>query len=262
MKTIRLRDKSRIEAFLRRDALLHLYGLGDLDDYHWPHTTWRALVEGDDIRAIALLYTAFDPPILLAFADGGDLSAAQELLDSITPELPPRIYCHLSPGLAEALEPTYRLESHGDHLKMALAESRALDELDAANVAPLTPADADQLVAFYEAHYPGNFFEPAMLAMGNCFGLRDSAGLVSVAGVHVCSPTYKVASLGNIATRLDSRGMGFAAMVTGALCRSLREAIDHIGANVKADNTPAVRCYKKLGFRTHAQYIEYMAERA
>ena len=52
MKTICLHDKDRIEALLRRDTFLNIYQLGDLDDYFWPHTTWYALTDGDDIKAI------------------------------------------------------------------------------------------------------------------------------------------------------------------------------------------------------------------
>ena len=35
-----LSDRGRIEDFLRADAGLHLYELGDLDDFFWPRTTW------------------------------------------------------------------------------------------------------------------------------------------------------------------------------------------------------------------------------
>jgi len=37
---VNLYSKAQIEAFARRNPFHHLYELGDLDDYHWPHTTW------------------------------------------------------------------------------------------------------------------------------------------------------------------------------------------------------------------------------
>ena len=40
------RDREGIEAFLRRDEFLHLYGLGDLDDAFFPDTTWWTLGDG------------------------------------------------------------------------------------------------------------------------------------------------------------------------------------------------------------------------
>ena len=35
-----LRDKNKIESFLRKNPFLHIYGLVDLDDFFWPRTTW------------------------------------------------------------------------------------------------------------------------------------------------------------------------------------------------------------------------------
>ncbi len=39
-RLIPLRDKVRIEAFLRKNAELQVYSLGDLDDFFRPRTTW------------------------------------------------------------------------------------------------------------------------------------------------------------------------------------------------------------------------------
>jgi predicted GNAT family acetyltransferase len=80
--------------------------------------------------------------------------------------------------------------------------------------------------------------------------------------VHVHAPTYRVAALGGIATRPDARGKGLAGVVTAGLCKSLLEAADDIGLNVKADNAPAIRCYRRLGFEVIGSYEEFMAEPA
>jgi predicted GNAT family acetyltransferase len=100
-----------------------------------------------------------------------------------------------------------------------------------------------------------------MLQTGFYFGVRRGADLVSVAGVHVYSPQYRVAALGNITTRPDVRGRGLAAVATARLCRELlRSGIEHVGLNVKADNEGAVHCYEKLGFEAVAGYGEYTLE--
>ena len=52
-----LHAKKEVEAFCRRSPFVHLYALGDLDDFFWPHTTWVALRQGSEIRQLALLYT-------------------------------------------------------------------------------------------------------------------------------------------------------------------------------------------------------------
>ena len=38
------------------------------------------------------------------------------------------------------------------------------------------------------------------------------------------------------------------------------ETVDHIGLNVKADNAPALACYRRLGFEVAAEYGEFMVE--
>ena len=79
--------------------------------------------------------------------------------------------------------------------------------------------------------------------------IRRGRALVSVAGVHVYSPQYKVAALGNITTRPDARGQGLGTAVTARLCQELlRAGMECVGLNVKADNQGAVACYEKIGF--------------
>jgi predicted GNAT family acetyltransferase len=100
-----------------------------------------------------------------------------------------------------------------------------------------------------------------MLQTGFYFGIRRGRALVSAAGVHVYSRPYKVAALGNIATRPDVRGRGLGTAVTARLCQELlRAGVECIGLNVKADNLGARACYEKLGFVRVADYGEYMVE--
>ena len=76
-----LHDKVEIEAYLREDVDLHLYSIGDLDDFFWPHTSWFAAKSGSDLRAVALLYTGLSLPTLLALSR--ETQAMQALLESI-----------------------------------------------------------------------------------------------------------------------------------------------------------------------------------
>ena len=102
MGVIYLHDKSRIEAFLRTDVYLHIYSIGDLDDFFWPDTTWYGWEERGEIQAVALLYTASPVPTLLALSDQQDV--IWELVRSIFNVLPERFEAHLSPRVAEAVE--------------------------------------------------------------------------------------------------------------------------------------------------------------
>ena len=259
MKTVCLHEKGLIEDFLRRNPFLHLYSLGDLDDRFWPATTWYARTDGDRIHAIALLFSGLSLPTLLAIGDERSLELP-ELVRSILHLLPRRFYAHLSPGAPAVLAEQYAIESRGLHHKMALAHPGRLGGGAEEDVFALSPSDANDVLEFYGRSHPGNWFEPQMFETDAYYGRRIDGRIVSVAGVHVVSPTYRVAALGNIVTHPADRGQGHARAVTGALCRNLLRTVDHVGLNVKADNAPALRCYRALGFEVCASYEEAMVE--
>lgn len=63
-----LHDREEIEEFLRRDTPLHLYALGDLDDFFWPFTTWYGWREEGELQAVVLLYVGQSLPVVLALS--------------------------------------------------------------------------------------------------------------------------------------------------------------------------------------------------
>ena len=256
MEMYALHDKAQIEAFLRKNVYLNIYSIGDLDDFFWHNTVWYASKDGDDIRAIVMLYAMPPIPTLHAMCERHDPMA--ELIRSISHLLPGRFHAHLSPGLAEVFAERASVESSEKNYKMALADKSRLDEVDCSQVVPLTVDDLDQMLRLYEDAYPGNWFDPRMLETGQYFGVRKENRLVSAAGVHVYSQEYKVASLGNVVTHPDYRASGHAKSTTARLCQSLAETVDHIGLNVKADNAAAMSLYEALGFKIVAPYYECM----
>jgi RimJ/RimL family protein N-acetyltransferase len=248
-----------VEAFCRRNPFVHLYAIGDLDEFFWPHTTWVALREGGEVRQLALVYTdlTMRMPTLLALAEQPE-SLMRDLLRAWLPVLPRRFYAHLTAGVADVLADDYHLQSHGAFHKMGLTDRSRAAAVDGSEAVALSAADTATLLALYDQSYPGNWFVPRMLQTGFYFGIRRGGALVSVAGVHVYSPQYKVAALGNITTRPDARGQGLAIATTARLCQELLQAgIEYVGLNVKADNRNAIACYEKLGFEHVADYGEY-----
>jgi len=254
MSTICLHDKSRIEAFLRKNVFLHIYSIGDLDDFFWPYTIWYGWEESGEIQAVALLYTASPDPTLLAISEKQDVM--WELVWSIFHILPERFYAHLSPAVAEAAELQCKIKSYGKHYKMGLKNKSLLYDVDCSQVVHLTENDLDEILVLYKEGYPNNWFDAKMLQTRQYFGLRIKNRLVSVAGIHVYSEKYKVAALGNVVTHPDYRGKGFGKAITSRLCQSLAEHVDNIGLNVKADNTAAIAMYRKLGFEIVGEYFE------
>lgn len=254
-----LRDREQIEGVLRRDVYANLYTLGDLDDFFFPRTSWYGWMEGGQLEEIVLLYQTQELVILLAQAFYQERMLA--LLQALLPDLPDRFYAHLSPGLEHVFAGPYRLEAHGEHYKMALNNPVPITTANCDSVDILGMADLPELRHFYAQSYPDHWFDPRMLETGAYMGLHIDQHLVSVAGVHVYSPRYRVATLGNIATHPGYRGRGYGRMVTACLCRQLLRQVDHLGLNVKADNQPALRCYTRLGFVVKAEYAEWMLER-
>jgi ribosomal protein S18 acetylase RimI-like enzyme len=253
-----LTDKRRIEALLRRNPELHVYGLGDLDDFFWPYTTWYGREADGALTDIVLVYTARALPTVVGIADRPE--TLRELLRAVTPLLPRRFYAHLSPGVEQVFERTHRLEPHGPHYKMAWRDAGRITGLDCTRATPLTRQDLDDLGRLYQESYLGNWFDARMLETGQYFGLRVEDRLVSAAGVHVYSERYRVAAIGNVVTHPDHRNRGYARLVTARLCQSLRAKVDHVGLHVKTDNEPALACYRRLGFEIIASYGEFLVE--
>ncbi len=258
-----LRDRERIETFLRRDAGAHVYPIADLDDVFWPDTRWFGGFEDGELRALCLLLDGLWLPILYAVCPA-DHAPTRRLLEAIHDELPPRLFYNLGPGLEATLGPARRVEPHGIYWKMHLPDPSACEAEDTRDVAPLGPDDFEELRAFldrdaYLAHETGGlFFEQRMLEAGCYRAIRRDGRIVAAGGVHVHSKRYGVAGIGNVVTHPDLRGRGLARKISAAVVVALR-GIDTIGLNVKDDNRAALRCYQRLGFRKLCPYEEGIA---
>jgi hypothetical protein len=68
-RLVALHDRRTTERFLRRDPVLHLFALADLDDRYWPHTSWYALEADGAVHQLALVYLNAPRPVLMALAD-------------------------------------------------------------------------------------------------------------------------------------------------------------------------------------------------
>ncbi|WP_223884318.1 GNAT family N-acetyltransferase [Micromonospora craniellae] len=180
----------------------------------------------------------------------------RRLLGELAPVLPARLEAHLSPGVEAALVGAFDVTPSGVHHKMAWTDpGRAVGVTPAGVV--LGRADLPRLRKLYAVGYPGNWLDARMVDTGRYVGITDGDLLVAVAGVHVFSPTYRVAAVGNVTTRPGWRGRGLAAAVVARLCEVLRADVDHVTLNVKADNGAAVRLYERFRFTRVAEYGEF-----
>ncbi len=252
MEIQHIQDRSRLAEYFSQNKSLHLYSLGDLDVFTWPRCSYYASESSGELRNVCLFYRGEGLPILLAL---GEID--HDFITRLCELFPSKFYAHLSPGLEEFFKSDYEITEYGGHLKMYLTKFEHLAGLATADTYQLTGGDLPEALELYQESYTDNAFDPRMLETGKYFGARQNGKLVSIAGVHVFSPRYRVAALGNITTHPDFRGLGIGRATTIRLCQELSEEVDLIGLNVKSDNFPAVALYQGLRFRISDNYGEF-----
>ena len=82
MEFVTLNNKDEIETFLRKNSSLFLYHIGDLDEFYFPLTQWYGLKTNKDLKAVILLYKAFQPIVIQALSSQKELSYLNKLLES------------------------------------------------------------------------------------------------------------------------------------------------------------------------------------
>jgi ribosomal protein S18 acetylase RimI-like enzyme len=255
MEISQIEDKELLTQYFRRDINLHFYSLGDLGDFYWPNTIYYGIKTRRGVDQVVLLYQGKDPPTFLALFQPGVFD--QSYLKQLIPLIPDDVYGHLSPGLEKAFSKWFSIINHGPHFKMGLNGFSQMREVNIEKTELLMAFHMDEIQTLYQQSYPNNAFDPKMLQTGLYYGYRHGGHLVSIAGVHVFSPSYRVAALGNIATHPDYRNQGLARTVTARLCLELKDKVDFIGLNVKVDNAAAVHLYQSLGFNISSKYGEF-----
>jgi ribosomal protein S18 acetylase RimI-like enzyme len=243
-----LTDKREIRRRLNRDREWSLYALADLDDGMFEHCDWTAC--GDSL-ALVFRALAIRPIFVL-----GDAASTRELLSGL-PEVTG--YLNLKSHQLDAAEGIYRYRERHEMRRMFLEN---FDPRTGATE-PLTSKDRDQIERLYATGDGGGIaFAPFQLDTGFFRAARRDGELAAVAGVHVVSRKESVAAAGNIFTHPQYRGQGLAQQVTSAVVMALRDAgIQTIGLNVEHTNLAAIRGYEHLGFRTHFNYYEGVADR-
>ncbi|MFX0065452.1 MAG: GNAT family N-acetyltransferase [Candidatus Hermodarchaeota archaeon] len=254
-----LRDKAIIYNHLKKDISLFAYHIADLDDLFFSDCTWYGLIEGEKVYEIILVYTGLSTPAVLAL---GKTPKMPVLLQGIIKHLPDQFFCHYQKELEKVFLLEYNRTYLGTHLKMDFQGfPNDISMNKTSECIQLTEEDEPELLVFFREAYPDNYYGSNMLATGRYYGVRLNDKLQSVAGVHVYSKEYRIAVLGNISTRPAMRSRGLAKQCITKLLGELVDEVDYIGLNVKADNEPAIKVYKSLGFKTNSEYEEAFFER-
>lgn len=256
---VSIHDVTVLRAFLGRAPLRHIYEIGDLDAFFWPHTVWYGWEVDGALRHVALLYLPGGTPVLLAHAHDDDAAQHAAFVAALCDILPRRFYAHVDAATMAALTTQYDGEPHGRYYKMGLTDRARALAVPSGDAVVLPTADTQALERLYATAYPGNWFDPRMVETGCYVGIWQAGELVAAAGVHVVSQREGVAALGNVTVAPALRGHGLAKQVCARLIRHLDGlGIAHIGLNVAAENASALGLYTGLGFSPVAAYHEVM----
>jgi predicted GNAT family acetyltransferase len=111
----------------------------------------------------------------------------------------------------------------------------------------LTPEDVPEMMKLVEMTNPGPF-SPGTIEMGDYIGIRVDGKLVAMGGERMKPEGYTEVS--GVCTHPDHRGRGYAKAITGALTNAIFERGEKPFLHVFVLNTPAIKLYEKLGYKT------------
>ncbi len=257
-------DTNRVRAILASDRAWSAYALGDLVPRRAPYARWRR-AEGD--RGLTLVYHEFSTPVLFAI---GPIDTVSPLLAEVVARHA-RLYLHVDVPTADWLRGSYAIQHEQLMWRMVWDPNQvAADEQPTQAIAPrITRLGTTDLPALETLFADGiatgeapDFFYPQMVDTGPFFGIWREGALVAAAGSHLCEPDEGVAAIGNVYTRRDQRGHGWATLLMQTLLHEMRkQRVATVVLNVKQSNVAAERIYARLGFRRHLAFVEGLAVR-
>jgi GNAT superfamily N-acetyltransferase len=288
-------DLHQIAALLAIDPNWSVYAIADLQPAMAPYCRWY--VHDGAAHAVALIFDGLEPPILFAAGDPDALVTAltdaplpKQVYLSVREEHAPviaRWYDHhdrrcmwrmvlggargeketrrqgdgetrsvlrqSTPNLQSSISPSLY-----EPLRLCVSASK-----DSFRLRRLTGADTLAVKTLF-AHggpFTPDAFAAHQIEWGVFYGLENRVGeLLAVGGTHIVDNSARVAAIGNMYTRPDCRGQGFASAVLDAIVTTLRASdIETIALNVDQRNVGARRIYERFGFVVHCPYIEGMA---
>lgn len=254
----RLTDLTAVRALLETDRPWAAYALGDLAPGFAEYSEWFSAPS--ERRALALLYRAFDTPVLFTL---GDPLTLDKLLDEMRAE--PKLYLSVRPEILPLIKAHWKMDASGETaMWRMIVAPQTFRPAPAQGVARLGSADLPALRRLYaDGETTGeapDFFSAEMVRQGTFFGVYEEAELIAAAGTHVIAPGEGVGAVGNVYTRRDRRGRGLAARVTSAVTAELLQMrLRTVVLNVNQHNEPAVQVYERLGYVRYCAFYEGLA---
>lgn len=263
-----LTDTDQIRSYLLTDASYAAYTLADLEPPYSSHATWYAASRTGEIEGLALVYGGLTPPILFLMGDIPALSAM--LLYGIGPD---EVFFNVKPDAQEMLESFYAPDKTYPMFRMRI--TRGIFKPLESPADPPTPIitlgeeHIEDIVRLQKAASLADArdmrdvaFSPEMITDGYYRGVYQDNRLIAAAGTHLAARQAGVAALGNVVVHPEHRHQGLGSLVSQAVTRALLDdRFELIVLNVQQMNQPAIKIYRKLGYRQVGAFIEGAARR-
>lgn len=256
-------ELTTVQQLLETDPIWAAYALADLQPDFAPVCAWYT---GDVERhangnradhAVALVFTGLEIPTLFL---SGSAAAAANAVTQI-PALPEQVYVTVRKEHVPVVDRYWDFSRDTRPMwRLALPAAVALPPCDVPGLVRLTAADSGRLRALY--HHGGPFtpdaFSPYQVDNGVFWGIEGEGDALSAAGgTHIVNWDLGVGAIGNMYTRPDSRGRGYAGAILAAIVNTLRAGgVNNIVLNVDQRNETARRIYEQYGFQIHCPYVE------
>ncbi len=240
-------------AVLEQDRIWNCLALADLLPPFRAYSRYALATRADGAERAACLIIRH--PAFTVISPFGASEGVAAILVQVT--LPEQALIQAQTQHLPLLRQHYHFKRGGRKLLRMAVSAQTLRSSLALSTLPverLTINDAAALGSFYKLYAEAHFL-PDQLKYGVFFGIRTGDGFLAAGGTHVMAPTHGIAVLGSIFTHPDARRRGYATAITAALTSHLFARGCHdVVLNVVADNAPAIRVYKRLGFQTHYRY--------
>jgi ribosomal protein S18 acetylase RimI-like enzyme len=258
-----LTDIDQIREYLNTDVHYAAYTLGDLEPPYSEDATWYAASRTGEIEGLALVYRGLDPPVFFLMGDGSALSAM--LLYGIGPE---EVFFNVRPEAKEMLASFYDIDEAYPMFRMRINRGTFKPlEKHTEPPTPIITLGKEHVADFIKLQEEASLadgrdtrdvaFSPEMVGDGYYRGIYQSDRLVAAAGTHIVARQAGMAAVGNVVVHPESRQQGLGSLVSQAVTQALiDDKLELIVLNVRQNNQPAIKIYRKLGYRQVGTFIE------
>lgn len=250
-----MHEAERVYEFLKKkNPYNYTYQLSNLAPEIWEQVICYGIFEEEELKEIAMVNMNYGIPVLLA-ASFENAEWGRKLVEGIKKFLPRKFYSHIDKETIEAVFADCHISELEEYMNMGFEDTGVLEEITVGDAVRLDELDIKAIKKLIEESYPEAWLDDELVKLKENFGVFADGRLVSFSGIHAYSEEYGVAAVAHVTTLPEYRKQGYGGNVTGALVKSLHRKIKHVGLNVRAFNSPAINCYKKLGFLEQGHFV-------